>query len=888
VLVSARRLLCSLSTMVVVGLLGSPAALAAAPEVSETYSTEVSATSATLHAEINPQGSETYYQFEIAPAGGAFAPIAEAGGSGSLPEGSAGVPVEVHVQHGLAANTAYEFRVIVGNAAQSGVDGEAASFLTEHAGGELAPSGLPDGRRWEMVTPPEKQGALIQPISKFLEGKLSSTAGSPVQAAASGDAIVDQASQPTEVEAPGNGGNQTVSVLSTRGVSGWSSQVIEPPHAEATGSAGGNPYKLFSEDLAAGVLVPDGPFDPLLSPEASESTPFVRADYLNGEVEEHCQGSCYTPLVTRADDTASPFEPFGEANANGECDGGICGPGFRAATPDLSHVLISSQAPLTADSLGTLYEWSGGRLQSLPFELAGGGYEDENVSARRALSDNGNRVVLESGENLYLYEVPSGRALQLDLAESGCGACESGGVNGATIRIDKEGVADPFFGYMTASSDGARVFFLDDRKLTAVSPSGSWDLYEYDVEKPEGHRLTDLTVDPHAGEPAEVETVLGSSEDGSYVYFIAGGRLTPEAHNGSVYCESGETCNLYVSHEGATRLIAELGPKDKYFWAVNLASGLQTQRARVSPDGRWLAFMSYEPLTGYDNRDAVSGGRDAEVYLYEAEAGRLTCASCDPTGARPTGVGGVASYVPGSDGGNFVQYAGEKYQPRYLSDSGRVFFDSLDALVPGDTDGVGDVYEYEPEGVPTGGRACSRASTSATDVFEPARSVQMQGATVRSGAGCVALISAGTSSDESTFLDASESGGDVFFLTTSKLAPQDSDDAYDVYDAHECTAASPCVASVTAPPPCSTEASCRPSPTPQPSLYGAPPSATFSGPGNVAPAAGQESNPVKRVTAKTTKCRRGLVKNRRGECVPKKKQKQKRGKKSNANRRTSR
>ena len=36
------------------------------------------------------------------------------------------------------------------------------------------------------------------------------------------------------------------------------------------------------------------------------------------------------------------------------------------------------------------------------------------------------------------------------------------------------------------------------------------------------------------------------------------------------------------------------------------------------------------------------------------------------------------------------------YQSRYLSNQGRVFFDSVDPLVPGDINGKADVYQYEP------------------------------------------------------------------------------------------------------------------------------------------------------------------------------------------------
>ena len=72
-------------------------------------------------------------------------------------------------------------------------------------------------------------------------------------------------------------------------------------------------------------------------------------------------------------------------------------------------------------------------------------------------------------------------------------------------------------------------------------------------------------------------------------------------------------------------------------------------------------------------------------------------------------------------------------------------------------------------------------------------------------------------------------------MSAATLVKADTDSAYDVYDAHECTAASPCLPPVAStPPPCDTEASCRPAPTPQPPVFGAPASATFSGPANPA------------------------------------------------------
>jgi hypothetical protein len=184
--------------------------------------------------------------------------------------------------------------------------------------------------------------------------------------------------------------------------------------------------------------------------------------------------------------------------------------------------------------------------------------------------------------------------------------------------------------------------------------------------------------------------------------------------------------------------------------------------------------------------------------------------------------GSVPAYTSGSD-----VYEG-RYQSRYLSNSGRLFFNSSDALSPQDVNGTEDVYEYEPPGV--GDCTASRPSYSE-----------------RAG-GCVGLISAGTSAEESAFLDASENGGDVFFMTTSKLLPQDFDKSFDVYDAHECTSEAPCypVASV-APPPCTTGDACKSAPTPQPTIFGAPSSETFSGAGNITP----EGATVKSAKART-------------------------------------
>ncbi|MGH2854355.1 MAG: hypothetical protein ACRDLF_09225, partial [Solirubrobacteraceae bacterium] len=709
----------------------------------------------------------------------------------------------------------YHYRVVVVSEVKPGeletVDGEDHTFTTQPAGSSFS---LLDGRQWELVSPPTKLGALIELGT-----------GAAMQASAAGDAIAYRANSPTEAEPQGYAHAETV--LSTRGAGGgWSSLDISPPHDQAAGSAAavGSEFRLFSPDLSQSIVTPvGGAFTPL-SAEASESTTYLRSDFLGGSVEARCGSSCYRPLVTGKLGYANVPRGmvFGE-EPNGVCEQATCGPVFVGASPDLSHVVLSSSAQLTeapapAGGAG-LYEWSAGRLQLVgvlpkgeagPAVLAGGGTEGAGHGAgvRHAVSDDGARVILEGGvqggEGLYLRDVAAGETVRLDVPQGGSGPSEG-------------------MSYMTASGDASRVFFLDSGHLTARSSASGEDLYEYDVSAPAGSRLTDLTVDANPGEAAGVVQVVGASEDGSYVYFVAAGVLAEGARAGGR--------NLYVRHEGATKLVAVLSNEDVsiYDWKGNN----EQQFARVSPSGGWLAFMSSAGLTGYDTRDVVSGHPDAEVYLYDAASGRLVCASCNPTGARPVGAftqsgrtlagfgfseAWVAANVP--PWSLLLSGAGLKlgtfYQSRYLSDSGRLFFDSADALVPQDVNGTEDVYEYEPTGV----GSCASSSSGFASRAD----------------GCVGLVSSGTSAAESAFLDASETGGDVFFLTRAQLVSQDYDAAYDVYDAQECTSAAPCSpVAAGQPPACATEASCKAAPAVQPALYGAPASATFSGTGNLAP-----------------------------------------------------
>ncbi len=358
------------------------------PGIHGVWSSEVSSTSATLNAKVDPHGNATEVFFEYGPTAGygARAPVPPATiGSGAEAQ------AEAHVQ-ALTAGTLYHYRAVVVNEL-----GEFPSpdhtFTTEGPGGGLA---LPDGRRWELVSPPDKHGAKLEPIVE--EGV--------VQASSSGGAISYRATVPTEAGVAGY--SLWDQVLSSRGAGGWSSKDISTAQSSATGpllSIGGE-YRFFSEDLSLALVEPQGEFTSLASessPPDSERTPYVRHDTTCAAAP----AGCFQPLLTSAPgyaDVPSGTEFGGPPmTAGGPAVGNA---NFVGATPDLAHVILTSKVALTSTPTtgNLLYEWSAGRPPgeelALVSVLPGGQPANtitvlghENEVARHAVSDDGSRVV---------------------------------------------------------------------------------------------------------------------------------------------------------------------------------------------------------------------------------------------------------------------------------------------------------------------------------------------------------------------------------------------------------------------------------------------------------------------------------------------------------------
>ena len=490
-----------------------------------------------------------------------------------------------------------------------------------------------------------------------------------IQASEDGSKLTFTATDPITADPAGNrGGLEPSQVLASRGAAGWADEEITTPNNDVGALRLGYEaeYEFFSSDLSLGVVQPPGETPlapPVLPGETQERTLWLRDN----------STASYSALASAANSESKLGGTEAEEVGNPEDY-----PYFEGASPDLRHIVFHDPNPLVEGGGDGLYEWTGGTLQPVSLLPANGGDVNADLGhhgergAANAVSDDGSRVIWGYEDHLYLRNMQRKETVQLDEPEPGCNTC-----NTATGHAE----------FMTASGDGAKIFFTDRSPLNKGSSAGPSQLYSagaadlYVFEETEASRdggplagkLTDLALDPSfdaakdEGERAAVAGAIAASEDGSYVYFVAAGLLGDAKERGATpgdcnqsrptYIEEEkETCSLYVAHLAgggweAPQFIATLSFRDSPDW--NGEGGLKSLTARVAPDGRWLAFMSERPLTGYDNTDVSDAQtpispeepsakttvhHDQEVYLFDQASGRLVCASCNPSGQRPEGV----------------------------------------------------------------------------------------------------------------------------------------------------------------------------------------------------------------------------------------------------------
>ncbi|MGB7686561.1 MAG: hypothetical protein WBL45_12365 [Solirubrobacterales bacterium] len=674
---------------------------------------------------------------------------------------------------GLAEGT-YRYRLVASN--EDGSKAGQTLFFTI-----LPQVGLPDGRAYEMVSPPQKVGEVIPPEPETQLGGSCSDClpgvndrSMPMQSNPSGSAVL-YLGQPFS-SGLASGPNE---YLAPRSSSGWGIQSLSLPTTIGQ-------FLAFSEDLSRGILAQA---NPPLSPQApTRGGNAFRNLYLQ-------ESDTFEPLITSEPPNRDP------GNFNINFAGANAG---TALVPGFGHVAFEANDALTepAPEVGVgkecsfpgancnLYEWEDGELRLVNvLPNNGGAAAGAVIGAGRmlqlgipqiqippnidnAISEDGSRIFWSSEQTGQVYVRVEGKET---LEIPGPGTCEE-------IVPAKDRAC-----FLTATPDGSAMLLSDG---TVYELNEAVNAYELAVD------LTETK--------GGFEGILGTSEDLSRIYFVDTAVLTTESEEN----ENGEHAeedqlNLYAWEGGEPGFIGMLAPGDNEFgtrafgaWAASPAA----RAAQVTPDGAHLAFMSLAPLTGYDN--TLSGGGNCgggqtpacrEVFFYAADPGELSCASCNPSGEQPLGDSNLTLIRPQAP----------FRQPGNLSreGNGRLFFESQDVLSPRDVNGsTQDVYQWEPEGV----GSCNREG------------------------GCVSLISSGQSPNDSMFMDSSESGDDAFFITREKLLPRDKNQQLDLYDARVGGGFEE-----VAPAPCSPESCAGPiaSPPAQPSAT----SQEVSGPGNPKP-----------------------------------------------------
>jgi hypothetical protein len=728
------------------------AAAAGAPTVEGESFADVGSGSAALSAQVDPQGSPTVYYFEYGTSEAYGSKTSEV--SIGAQESALSTPAQLN---GLVPQTEYHFRVVAVSAA--GVTHGADVMFKTLVLGIL---GLPDGRVFERVTPPNDENAdVYTPAAYKFQLPLSegNFTEKPFQAAADGDAVA-YAGQPSTGGIGTGGPGWGNEYLATRsGGGGWSQVNIQPGgYFHAT-------YQAFSSDLAVGFLsaTSENGLEDGLPPLAPEAPGKYKVLYAHSN-----PNGAYQPFFTKSATLHRSSEEFGVYDAGESGLGAEDPPVYAGSSANREELLFEANDALAAPAVegaseeeNDLYVSDDGRL-SVVNVLPDGSSDTNATFGAPPFQGRGK----ELPDFSHVISADGSRVFWTDLATGDLYVRESPTASGARTVLLSEGGR-----YWTATADGSQVFFTKG------------NLYAYDFEA-EGGKTVDLTPG------VEVIGVIGASENGEYVYYV----------------DSSD--ELEVWHDGGSKYIATLSSQDGEgagpFTTQNSQigdwqPGLGHRTAAVAPDGHGVVFMSNQKLkaVGYPNGYANEGLY--EIYVYEAESGQLFCASCvssgEPPQANPTI---TASEESGRGSAAILPISfSDTYLPRWISEGGeRVFFDSAEPLVPQDTDGKLDVYEWERDGA----GSCREAD------------------------GCVYLLSAGTGGSASWLLDASVSGDDVFIISRTELVPGDPYDSFDVYDARA-GGVQPL-----APPAC-TGTGCQGVP-PAPPIFATPASVTFAGVGN--------------------------------------------------------
>jgi hypothetical protein len=356
-------------------------------------------------------------------------------------------------------------------------------------------------------------------------------------------------------------------------------------------------------------------------------------------------------------------------------------------------------------------------------ELTGlGSLADEPFAQSRWISEGGEHVIFSTGasepQSVWCFRTGSNckvNKLEPEAPPTGTAAVYDRSADGPTKVVSLlPGEVTPAAGehafYKGASRDGTSVAFtikgtlyvrVDNAVTLAVAPeeptyAGLSDdgRYLFYVAGGNIHRFDTSTEEDDQVNSSGDGQVMNVSADGSHVYFISPSQLD------GVKGTAGQP-NVYVWSGGLPEYVATVAPSDlmqtsgdggevpalarwtSFVTNPNGENGPAASSTRTTPDGTVLVFESRAQLTPYDN-----DGHTA-IYRYDDGDKSLACVSCNPLAEPATADARLQELT--LTGLTTVIH-------NVTVDGSRVFFETQEALVGPDTDGVNDVYQWTSEG----------------------------------------------------------------------------------------------------------------------------------------------------------------------------------------------
>jgi hypothetical protein len=529
-----------------------------------------------------------------------------------------------------------------------------------------AGSGLPDGRVYEQVSPPNKHGYEAGAGSfgtELREIKVEFSVASP-----DGNAVAFGSTGPAaEIDTSGLNGDFVAEHTSH----GWTSRATT-----ARGLGQNERLSLFLQrphwrdytpdlsHLAYGVNSADVPAAPTFG---------TKNYYTLGSdpLEE--------PTWLLRDATYESFEEQAENELVGiSSDAGIVYIAYagRLLPQDASRLGwgLYEYRNGTVSEAGVLPDGSVPASGALPVATSteGPDYkigENNPASLDNQASEDGMRVFFVSSGELYVHKIEADGSERSVLVSASqlSGHLGEAAPDGVVLfeNLTKKQLGDNSFAmtksaptYAYASSDGSHVFFQSEDELTDQAPiGGGLKVYDFDIN-------------------------TGSLE---YLPGVALGGIVTAAKDGSSF--------LFVNDASS--------PADLDLWSAGSGGGSVIQVARLpgggyvgpgrmAADDSVLVFQAQAPIAGFND----IGGE--QIYRYDIKANTLDCVSCPPTGTEPSGdayLSAIDQYKSPFDVA-FAQFVVNDVRG-VSSDGGRIFFDSPDPLVGRDTNGNLDTYEWE-------------------------------------------------------------------------------------------------------------------------------------------------------------------------------------------------